>query len=456
MKHIKFSYKLLILFVIAFYFTCESTQVKVNSGDNKARGYVTNAKGTLYIEGAVIESGGQKIITQEDGFFEFSGLENERAVFQLSKTGYRDAVKVVTLNAKSENIILKMERVLGTQNIESSKSFQVSSKNADVVIPKDTFVNSKGESVETYNLDIEVIAANPDDMEKMPGEMRGNATDGETVALESFGAIYLKAHSKGEELTIKDGKAASITFILDEDIPYETIPMWSMDEKTGIWKEEGVGTVQKIKANGKIQSQITFEAPHLSYWNADVPITNTAILIKEIKISNEMINLNDGYLILEAKGMTYNGLSYAQEITMNAQNVYCLDVKVGEKINIMARLLTRNKDYFITYNNSLALNSSKRSSTCRGIRSGKDQPGIVIESITLNEQKKVKSRKKLSTKQELDLLRIKYGQLTKVITKDGQFYIGAFRQKSGHMIITVAGDEEIVIPSSSVAKVEPY
>jgi hypothetical protein len=44
-----------------------------------------------------------------------------------------------------------------------------------------------------------------------------------------------------------------------------TIPLWSCNEQTGAWKEEGTANVVNI--GGKLVAQ--FDMPHLSYWNLD-------------------------------------------------------------------------------------------------------------------------------------------------------------------------------------------
>ncbi|MES0491156.1 MAG: FecR family protein [Leptospirales bacterium] len=79
-----------------------------------------------------------------------------------------------------------------------------------------------------------------------------------------------------------------------------------------------------------------------------------------------------------------------------------------------------------------------------------------IEQVMIQVEEQKAEEIKAETKQiTLDDLRRTHGQLSKVITKSGKVYIGAFSQKSGNMeIITTQGKR--IIPSSTVAKVEPY
>lgn len=64
---------------------------------------------------------------------------------------------------------------------------------------------------------------------------------------------------------------------------------------------------------------------------------------------------------------------------------------------------------------------------------------------------RIQKKKKVT----LDDLRNKYGNLSKIVTKDGKEYIGAFKQKGGKMeIITTKGKKSV--PVSRIKKVSPY
>jgi hypothetical protein len=86
-----------------------------------------------------------------------------------------------------------------------------------------------------------------------------------------------------------------------------------------------------------------------------------------------------------------------------------------------------------------------------------DIPEVVpneIEQVIIQVEEKNEAEAK-ERQITLDDLRKMHGQLSKVITKSGKVYIGAFKQKGGNMeIITTQGKR--VIPTSQVAKVEPY
>ncbi len=52
------------------------------------------------------------------------------------------------------------------------------------------------------------------------------------------------------------------------------IPLWNMDNRTGVWKNEGIGTVEDA---GGGQMKVVFETTHFSVWNLDLPGTRCPI-----------------------------------------------------------------------------------------------------------------------------------------------------------------------------------
>ena len=64
--------------------------------------------------------------------------------------------------------------------------------------------------------------------------------------------------------------------------------------------------------------------------------------------------------------------------------------------------------------------------------------------------------KKMAKIYALAKLKKKYGSISKVLTKNGKIYIGAFKAAGELMTITTIGGSKVVIRSSIIAKVVPY
>jgi hypothetical protein len=110
-----------------------------------------------------------------------------------------------------------------------------------------------------------------------PGSFDAVKPDGTTTPIVSFGTTEYVLSAAGQSLQLAPGKTATIevplyaTVSLDGTplVPGDTTPLWSLDESTGIWVQEGEGTVVASTAS---PSGLAMRATvsHFSWWNADI------------------------------------------------------------------------------------------------------------------------------------------------------------------------------------------
>jgi len=109
-------------------------------------------------------------------------------------------------------------------------------------------------------------------LRQMPGDLRGTDANNTEVGMESYGMIGVELNStSGERLQIASGKKATLKFPLPSTIQGSapaTIALWSFDETTGLWKQEGTAA--------KSGSVYVADVSHFSWWNCDIPITTSA------------------------------------------------------------------------------------------------------------------------------------------------------------------------------------
>jgi hypothetical protein len=70
----------------------------------------------------------------------------------------------------------------------------------------------------------------------------------------------------GEKLQISTGNTAKLNFSIPSSLQAaapNTIALWYVDEKTGLWKEEGMATKNGNAYEGDVK--------HFTYWNCDYP-----------------------------------------------------------------------------------------------------------------------------------------------------------------------------------------
>jgi hypothetical protein len=124
---------------------------------------------------------------------------------------------------------------------------------------------------QSYSGSVKVYAevidpASADIAQIVPGSFQGTDAANNRVTLKSYGmlAVELEGNS-GEQLQIAAGKTAKLKFTIPSSLRSTapaTIPLWSIDETTGLWKQEGNATKGTDYYEGDVS--------HFSFWNCDV------------------------------------------------------------------------------------------------------------------------------------------------------------------------------------------
>ena len=121
-------------------------------------------------------------------------------------------------------------------------------------------------TVNVYASYIDPTAA--DILQRVPGSFMADDKDAKRVFLTSYGMMAVELQSTGgERLQIKSGSTATLTSPIPSSRQASApanIPLWYIDERTGLWKEEGVATKQGNNYVGTVS--------HFSFWNCDIGV----------------------------------------------------------------------------------------------------------------------------------------------------------------------------------------
>lgn len=103
-----------------------------------------------------------------------------------------------------------------------------------------------------------------------PGGFEGVQTTGNRGLIVSYGVMEVVFEQEGEELQLAPGRSAGVEIPVYSSSAEvgDTIALWSVDPNTGLWREEGAGTVVANDASPTglaLEAQVT----HFSWWNAD-------------------------------------------------------------------------------------------------------------------------------------------------------------------------------------------
>lgn len=244
-------------------------------------GIVRDASGTP-IEGVSIVSGSSAATTNTDGFFEFDqiqvvSVQNDRSVVRFSKAGYFDVVRSMNADdaegASWEVVMCKKENndftSVKTYSSSSDQTLQAGEMKIDM--PQDGYkVNGTGAGY-TGKVKSEMVYLDPNNerfSEMMPGgDLAAVRSDNSSAQLVSYGMTDLNMYAEnGDKLQLKDGSKAKLTFPIPAGMgenPPASIPLWSFNEKTGLWEEEGSAALQGNVYVG--------EVAHFSWVNLDYP-----------------------------------------------------------------------------------------------------------------------------------------------------------------------------------------
>lgn len=246
-------------------------------------GIVRDASGTP-IEGVSIVSGSSAATTNTDGFFEFDQIQvvsvlNDRSVVRFSKAGYFDVVRSMDADddaadgASWEVVMCRKENndftSIKTYSSSSDQTLQAGEMKIDM--PQDGYkVDGTGAGY-TGKVKSEMVYLDPNNerfSEMMPGgDLAAVRSDNSSAQLVSYGMTDLNMYAEnGDKLQLKDGSKAKLTFPIPAGMgenPPASIPLWSFNEKTGLWEEEGSAALQGNVYVG--------EVAHFSWVNLDYP-----------------------------------------------------------------------------------------------------------------------------------------------------------------------------------------
>lgn len=290
-----------LLMMLMTFASCSKLQELLNEGDDDddseginppelvegrmediaLSGIVRDASGTP-IEGVSIVSGSSAATTNTDGFFEFDQIQvvsvsTDRSVVRFSKAGYFDVVRSMNADdaegASWEVVMCKKENndftSIKTYSSSSDQTLQAGEMKIDM--PQDGYkVDGTGLSY-TGKVKSEMVYLDPNNerfSEMMPGgDLAAVRSDNSSAQLVSYGMTDLNMYAEnGDKLQLKDGSKAKLTFPIPAGMdknPPASIPLWSFNENTGLWEEEGSAALQGNVYVG--------EVAHFSWVNLDYP-----------------------------------------------------------------------------------------------------------------------------------------------------------------------------------------
>lgn len=238
-------------------------------------GAVTAQASGSAVAGARVQVAGLAAVTTgADGRFSVGGVTpGERIAVRVEANGFAPALQVVAVSGSataSVPVSLYAEGVTVQVNPAAAVEVSEPGSGARLAAPANAFRRVDGGAAPTGNLAVSITSVDPLlDPTRMPGDY--TATDGSAVrTLESFGAVAVDVRdSAGNRYNLAPGTQATLRIPAGSragTLP-QTVGLYSLDEATGRWVQEGTATLAGSGSQRWYEATIT----HLSWWNADQP-----------------------------------------------------------------------------------------------------------------------------------------------------------------------------------------
>lgn len=238
--------------------------------------------------GVSVKVGTTVVTTDTRGYFRIqnASLDKKSSVVIAEKSGYFKAYRTFGATSGTNQVVIKLikKTIAGTVNAASGGTVTTAS-GGKVALAANSIVKASDNSAYTGTINVYATYIDPtasDISQTVPGSFMADDKNNARVTLASYGmmAVVLESNT-GEKLQIKSGSVASLTTPVPASRVSSapaTIAMWSVDEQTGIWKEEGSATLQGNVYVGDVK--------HFSFWNCDIPM-NAIVLSLTLTSNNK-------------------------------------------------------------------------------------------------------------------------------------------------------------------------
>jgi len=202
-------------------------------------------------------------------------------VVTVTKTGFAEQVRVITLSASAtratlSTLLVAREPAQPIAAIENGGSAN-GKHGVKVTFPAGALVNANGQAASgAIDMLMTPLDTSISDVGAFPGLFEGTAPGTARAPIVSLGTSELVPQQNGQKLQLANGKSATIELpiyatTLFDGTPVkvgDSVPLWSLNTSTGVWQQEGQGTViaQPASPSGfALRATVT----HFSWWNTD-------------------------------------------------------------------------------------------------------------------------------------------------------------------------------------------
>lgn len=246
------------------------------------------------LQGVTVTSGTETAQTDYNGMYKLDKVSvvNGRVLLKFKKQGYMTVVRSVPLQSKLRLDVAMKECI--TQSFSSAVANTLTVAWGEVpmtvALPADGYVTEAGVAYSGAVM-AQSVYLDPDDgnfPDQMPGDLSAQRSDNSEAQLVSYGMVAVElTDALGNKLQLAPGQKATVTFPVPDKFKGETlpatIPLWSFNEDTGLWEEEGVATLNDAG------TAYVGEVAHFSWHNLDYPEARASLKVKVLDSNGNVV-----------------------------------------------------------------------------------------------------------------------------------------------------------------------
>jgi Bacterial Ig-like domain len=234
-----------------------------------------------FVAGAIVTSAAAQATTDASGRATLAVATGSEQTLTIDKDGFAQQVKVLNLAASAssgtlQTMVIARQPALTISAIEGGGS-ATGHDGVKVTFPPGALVDAAGHAV-SGAVDMLMTPVNVADVDvgAFPGLFEGIPTGAARQPIVSYGSTELVPQQRGAKLQLGAGKSAVIELPIYVDHHQDgsavavgdTIPLWSLDPATGLWTQEGSGTVVD-SPGAPLRMALRATIAHFSWWNVD-------------------------------------------------------------------------------------------------------------------------------------------------------------------------------------------
>ncbi len=299
--------RLSLLLLAVFLFSCKGEQIGSSTRLN-IRGVVISDSG-LPVPGAAVSAHGKSATADDNGLFSLENVQvpSDRGVISVSANGFFAGVRGFIPGKNDQSLTVTLATKTTVADFPAGTGGTATLPGgASVDIPASGVSTASG-SAYSGQVEVAMIHLDPtsaDFAEMVAGnDLIAERTNGDEATLYTYGILRVElSDPSGNELQMATGKTATIEVPVPASMAGNapaTIPLWYLDEETGIWMEEGEATLSGNKYVGTVA--------HFTDWNCDHPegtgtVTGRLLDCNGQPIPNLTLNVGQGTTVTDSDG----------------------------------------------------------------------------------------------------------------------------------------------------------